>query len=875
LFFQPAIAKLPMMNKKIPFLLLSLCAFVSCLSPYKGSDHLSNGLVEVRIDSKSGSFTILDSKKNRTIMEDAKIGFSIADYLELNRLSENQIETDGDVFEFGGSQGSHRIAKSGIPGAFPGGESLSLYSRKEDVGELEIIFTLYPDMPFVDIGFAFKNDSKKPVRLRTVDVANSPGFLNGSDKKDLLLLNGDSGAKDNQVKTGGAMQAENNILCFIADREEPRSLVMGGLRYADYRKYVNVDPTGLRMYAADPVGKKIDPGAVYRSEDHFYIEGCTPNPFESLEAYAAQLQKAHDIHLNYYTFPSVCLWFLAVKHFGGDDASVNNTVGAVKEMDEIVRSGFLKYGPVAVRLVPDCYEQSNEQGWWDDRHWQMHGRKERCLVEHHYEKPYETTRKWAAEVLARGGIPITYFQPGIRSEDYAEAFPGHMLYDRAHKYILENGKIVSDPHPVIGDRGVDGKPGYGKKYQEAYDFTDREFSEHWRAVNRHLKEGGVKGVFYDYPDRALPVRGGMDDRYSTALSAYLEVFRIAREELGDGSYLQERMGPGSDATLPYVSSVRTADDNNTIRSRDLTKVALRWYKNRRLTNYDMDGKALLRYGDRQENEITETQRRTILTLSYVTTGRLLLTESFRRFSKEVLGDLSRVFPFHASCLSARPLDAFTRSHPSTFDFPISDDWHQLVLYNDAEDNRLFEIALSGNTAWGALGLDAEKEYYAYDFWNDKFAGKTSGGGRLRQAVLKGESRVLSLHAVENRPQWLSTDRHIMQGYVDLVEKPTWDESNGSLSGKSALIGGETSKITFALNGYWPAKVEAPGADVSMEIREDNPDLADLFLKTEKSGESEWRIYFAGQKEKRPDRGKAARLGRDAGARTRAKREATS
>ena len=303
------------------------------------------------------------------------------------------------------------------------------------------------------------------------------------------------------------------------------------------------------------------------------------------------------------------------------------------------------------------------------------------------------------------------------------AFPGHMLYNVSHKYILKNGEIVSDPHPVIGDRGVDGKPGYGKKYQEAYDYTDREFSGHWRNVNRNLKEAGVKGVFYDYPDRALPVRGGMDDRYATALSAYLGVFRVAREELGNSSYLQERMGPGSDATLPYVSSVRTADDNNIIRSSDLTKVALRWYKNRRLTNYDMDGKALLRYGDKQENEITETHRRTILTLSYVTTGRLLLTESFRRFSKEVLRDLSRVFPFHPTCLSARPLDAFTRSTPSTFDFPISEDWHQLVLYNDTESNRLFEIALSGDTALGALGLEAEKEYYIYDFWNDEFAGK--------------------------------------------------------------------------------------------------------------------------------------------------------
>jgi hypothetical protein len=261
----------------------------------------------------------------------------------------------------------------------------------------------------------------------------------------------------------------------------------------------------------------------------------------------------------------------------------------------------------------------------------------------------------------------------------------------------------------------------------------------------------------------------------------------------------------------------------------------------------MDGKALLRYGDKQENEITDTHRRTILTLSYVTTGRLLLTESFRRFSKEILHDLSRVFPFHSTGLSARPLDAFTRSNPSTFDFPISEDWHQLVLYNDAENDHLFEIALSGDTAFGALGLKAEKDYYAYDFWNDGFAGKVSGKSSLRHRLPKGESRVLSIHAVENHPQWLSTDRHIMQGYVDLIKKPRWDESGKSLSGRSALIGAEPYKITFALNGYLPVKVDASGASSSIVIRKDDPNLADLWLTTDQNGELDWEITFTGLK----------------------------
>ena len=124
-----------------------------------------------------------------------------------------------------------------------------------------------------------KTHRKRPVRLRTIRVVDSQSFLKGSDKKYLRLLNGDSGAKENRVLDTGGMQAENNMLCYIADREEQRSLVLGGLSYADYRKYVKVDSTGIKMVAADPVGKRIDPGSVYRSRDHFYIEGCDEKSF--------------------------------------------------------------------------------------------------------------------------------------------------------------------------------------------------------------------------------------------------------------------------------------------------------------------------------------------------------------------------------------------------------------------------------------------------------------------------------------------------------------------------------------------------------------------------------------------------------------------
>jgi len=814
---------------------------------------ISNGLVEIRIDAGRGRFDVIDLKRGLPIISDSQVGFSVAPYVELADVAQDEFETEQISREFHSAGCVNTVNRQvALECSFPKGNSISIISRKAGQVQLQVQFTLYPQKTFVEISFGFENLNKQPVRLRQVKVIDCDRFMAGCDRSSLQLLNGDSGARKTIVVKARDMVAENNILCFFSDQKMPRSLVAGGLTYADFRKYAKVNQEALSVYAQDPVGKRVDPGQTYKSADRFYLDGVTDNPFEALEAYAETTEEARGIDLNYYTFPSTCMWFLSVTHFGADAGATNSSAGAVAEMQHIVESQFLKYSPVAVRLVPDCYEQNSEQGWWDDKHWQMHGRKERCVVERHYEKPYETTKKWATQVQKMGGIPLTYFQPGIRSEDYASAFPGHMLYNQSNKYIKKNGKIVADPHWVMGDRGIPdilnpGKwhAGYGKLFQENYDYTDPDFLKHWTEVNQNLKDGGVQGVFYDYPDRAFAARGGFEDRYATATHAYRSVFRVARQQQGKNAYLQERIGPGSDATLDFVSSVRTAGDNNTINPRQINQAAMRWYKNRRLTSYDMDGKALLKSGHGKNiHNIEAAERCAILTLSYAVSGRLLLTESFRLFSDEVLHDLSRIYPFHATPLSARPLDAFIRSQPTVFDFPISASWHQLVLYNDSKSDREFEIPISGDTASGAMGLDAERQYYIYDFWNDRFVGKVFGNASIKQLVSDGEARMLSVHAVENRPQWISTDRHIMQGYVDLVKKPEWNTDNNTLSGTSSLIGGELYRITLALNGYTPERVILKGGAGEIKIRSDNKNLADLILKVKESQKLSWKMVYA-------------------------------
>ena len=796
---------------------------------------IENEFVRIRFDPKSGTYGAVDKRDGREALSATAV-----------QMNDWRSSDDGCT---------HRGTVRKVKGVFGEGRELTVESAGAGRPTLVLTLRLYDRRGFIVAGAGLRNTTSKDIQLKTFSPAAGRLFPKVAALENLSFVEGNSGGANTLVRHGAPVKCYNNVLMTFGREARTRSLVLGGLTYVDFQKRASIaSPHEGLIEAFDPVGKRVSPGAAYLSGDLCYIDFTTDNPFESLEAYGRAVRDAMNVRINYYTFPSICMWFISVRHFGGEAGSVNDTPGAVGEMDRIVKSGFLKYSPVAIRLVPDCYEANNEQGWWDEAHWQKHGRKERCIVVGgHYKPPYETSAKWCKAITDRGGIPTTYFQPGVRSEDYAEAFPGHMLFNDPHRYRLTaGGKRQLEPHGIRGRI-------YGVQYQESYDYTDPGFLRHMRDVYAKLGKAGMKGIFFDYPTRAFPARGGMEDRDSTAAAAYRTVYRLARDGLGPVCYLQERLAWGSDLATGLVDSQRSEGDNNVLRAGAVAKAGLRWYKNRLLVNYDMDGKALIVTGSKQQTPISAEQRRAVLTMSYTVTGRFLATESFGRMSPDVLGDLSRTIPYHASPLSARPIDAFVSEIPAIYDFAISDTWHQLVLYNhDEQAEKTIKVRLAGDTAFGALGLDAAKSYYVYDFWNDRFVGRIPGSKVLAQTLRPGEARVLGVHAVQGRPQWIATDRHVMQGYTDLIGKPKWDGQARRLSGTSKLVAGEPYRVILAGNGLTPTGATVAEADGEIDSVTDGvadgvttsissipgpAGLAELKLTSKRGGPATWTVTY--------------------------------
>lgn len=574
------------------------------------------------------------------------------------------------------------------------------------------------------------------------------------------------------------------------------------------------------LQAADPVGKRVDAGASYLGDEKFYVDFVTADPFAALEQYGLAVRAAQQARPNMYDFPTVCGWYVglyerpeAQNYPEKSKYLAATTAGLVEETQLAADSGFLKYSRMAVRVVPDKYETKEPKGvtqggWWDDEHWAKYG---------HYTPPYETTRKYCEGVRARGGLPFTYFQCVMEDRAFCQAHSNLVLKTNA-----------------VG-----------------LDYSNPLTQEHMRTVYANLRAGGMAGMMFDYADSlwSRAVKGGLADPYATAGSFYRTFFSLAKEGLGPDSWIHERVlcDPYSDLTAGVVDSQRTWGDNNLVSPQIVSRSGLRWYKNRVLFSYDMDAKNLLNgwkgpgfHGSDQDG------RRMLLTMAYVAASRLLLSTSYREMPRETLQDLSRTFPYHRAPQSARPVDMLVcRGHPRVYDFAVGPKWHQVTFFNTEETSGPTEVSvmLSGDVARGSLGLDASAAYHAYDFWNDRYLGRFNGAGRLAQTLRPGEARMFSVHQVEAHPQFISTRRHIMQGYLDLAEPPAWDAAACELRGVSRVIGGEPYQLVLAGNGFRPVSAAAGDAGASVKPIDGAEGLARVTLASPVNADIRWSVRF--------------------------------
>ncbi len=800
---------------------------------------LENNLVRIEVNLKTATYSIINVIDNIIAIANAHGEVDGLGAFPEKDFQSRQFDPNAEV----------NWSTKKVIDALGEGTMLTLSVHRSDRLEYFSTFTLRPDKSFITLGSGMVNHKSYGIRVRSFQPLVGGDVYPKLTKTAIKTLNGAAGSSKPEVKDGFDRACENSLLLTCMANGQRRSIVVGGLTYQDFAKYAAVgkyelwdtyaDSKGIELGqtsktvwarprkmpvasseiniqvgAVDPVGRLVDPGTIYQPNDLFYVDVLTANPFQALETYGLILRAATNSHPNVYNNLTLCGWF----------SHQNTSDKLVKEMDVANQKDMLKTIPVSVRLEPDTYcgqdNGNSAQGWWDDEHFRKYG---------HLTKPYDSFKTFIAAVHERGGTVETYFQCAMPSDDYAEAFPGHMLHNdisllhRRHLHI----------HPLV-----------------CFDNTDPDFQMHMKKVWGDLKEAGLSGVKFDYPDIAWHPDGGFEDKYATTASAYRAWFQMCRDGLGEKALIHERaLGDNClDLTAGIVDLQRVWHDSDRWDPKMAASCGLRWYKNRVVMSYYPDSKSFTAFdgGGKRLSDVPlrALERQALITMLYVTSGRIESALSFRTLAPEVIHDLGRAFPMHTTPQSARPVDAFTGTKlPRAYSFRVNDQWQQVSFYNDDKDSATVSTPLSGEQASrGSLDLNPKKNYYVYEFWSDRFIGKLHGNSVLSEKFAGGEARMYSVREVFDYPQVLSTNRHLMQGYVDL-DKINWDQSKKQLSGVAKVVGGEPFRIVLALNGKKGGKVYVIGSTAKLEVNPVNPDLSVLVLEKPVNGDVNWSIIF--------------------------------
>jgi len=727
---------------------------------------LKNGLISVVFDYELGAFSIRDVESREALLTNARFGLPSGEMPESIKLLKTEdvqddlgtgkrltIEVqDWNLLRYGSFQASGKSPAQHL-----------------------FTYTLYEKSPALVFGFGLKTHNYISMRLMKSQPLAEGRLFGGLDMTEPLTLNGAAGGEPTLVKSGLSRISANSLMVTALVEGQRRSVVWGGLNNSEFGKIAVLRNGSPAFFGEDPVGKLVGRDQVYLSADTFYLDVYTREPFLALELYGLAIQMANKARPNVYDFPVLCGWSVgAISKL----PSVNNSCKLMEQLEYANKCGLTQYMKVGLRLEPDAYHFDTEQGWWDDAHM----RKFEHLV-----PPYESVASWSKALKSKNGIPYIYMQLGMPSDDFAREFPQYMLFNDSSEVDRR----------TLGMDKEEKKHPHHQPYV-TYDYTDKEFSKHFVKVWTKLRKDGIRGVKVDYPATAWCPEGGFDDRYATCNSAYRRAFGLLREAMGRAGLIDERnIGesgrPCLDVTAGLVDTQRTWADSNAFVPEMISRSGLRWYKNRVVFNYYSDTKAV--------HDLSKDVLQSLITMNFLTSGRLDLATSFSLFTPEMIRIVSRSYPHYSESKTARPLDAFTGIlDPQVYDLELTPDWHQIALYNTGQEEANVTTAISGERVNSAVGLDPTAQYHAYEFWSDTYLGKLSGTDRIERKLEPNCCAMVSLRKVQPYPQVLSTDRHILQGWVELANV-RWDPDKKTLSGTAEVIGGEPFTIVVANNGH--------------------------------------------------------------------------
>jgi hypothetical protein len=506
-------------------------------------------------------------------------------------------------------------------------------------------------------------------------------------------------------------------------------------------------------------GFELPPGRSVRSGR--FMLNLAADPYTALEAYAETMGQVLNARVHS-VLNGWCNWFMTFEHITEDEVLRNAEFAA-----RTLRPFGLEYIQV----------DEGFQRWHGD--WEGNAR-------------FPHGMKWLADrIRALGLKPGLWLAPYVISEptDVFQHHPDWLLrhpdgrLKRVGPWPSEDSDWARNENP--------------KRY--GLDITHPAAAA-WLAdlFDTVGSRWGYEMVKIDFVDWSLLAAHRYHDPSVSRAEAYRKGFEIMRRALGPGCHIQD-CGPGP-VTVGLLDSMRVElDQNYGFRGQawkqyflesasSAPAAAKRYYFHKRTWINDADHVCL--------NLLSLSQAQAAATLIALTGGNVLSGDRLPDLDPTRLEILKKVLPSYGE--AARPVDLFDTDRHAIFALAIRKPfgaWVVVGLFNASETDPL-ERTLPLERLW----VDPARTYLAYDFWNEGLRGAVSG--QLRVTIPPASVTLLALHEKRDVPQVLSTDRHVLQGAVEL-ESTSWDPDAGTIEGVSLGAEGTAHNVAVYLPSAQP------------------------------------------------------------------------
>ncbi len=466
--------------------------------------------------------------------------------------------------------------------------------------------------------------------------------------------------------------------------------------------------------------------------------------------------------------------------------------------------------------------------FWEIESWQ--GNSDQLPVSDFYnlnlevnEKQFpEGMKKLADDLRALGFRPGIWTAPfGTGSREFYEAHKDWFLHDKNGAPMQTwNGKYTIDPS---NDEVI-------AHIRHIHDVAAHEWGYEYFKIDGMSGSGaGYCAHFFERPE----VRAAFKN--PDVVAPFERVVRALREGIGPDRVFLACQGHFTGPEAQYADAARTGADivhpNQPVKWSNILQQAGRTLNQIFVNNivFYSDPDNLLVNG-----ALTLEEARVTTTVVALPGQLTFFGDHLGELAPERMKLLQQTLPVCESRPGA--LYPYFRNLP-VWDLKIGrafGSWDVIALFNWEEEEQTVGFNLA------EVGLDPGA-YVAYEFWTNRYMGEFDG--QFETAVPAHAVRLLAVHKRQGVPQFLSSDRHITQGAVDL-RGAAWDAEKNALTVTLELIAENTTTARFLVpEGFALSEAAADGATVATRAEEGGKLLA-VELTAPKTGEYALTLTFA-------------------------------